>query len=94
MLLHEGQYLDEVMRNIEAFLTDSQKNVTGDVWVSLHPYRFAIDGISSPHDLMNAHFGSYGEMNKGWTADDAKGFIKIVSNSTKIHQAVNTKDHD
>lgn len=94
MLLHEGQYLDEVMRNIEAFLEDSQKNVSGDVFVSLHPYRFTIDGIKSEHDLMNASFGSYGEMNKGWTADDAKGFIKILSNSAKIHQAVNNIDHD
>lgn len=89
MLLHEGQFLDEAMRNIEAFLADSQKNVSGDVWVSLHPYRFVIDGIKSDHDLMSAKFGAYGEMNKGWTADDAKGFIKIMSNSAKIHQAVN-----
>ncbi|MBK5192067.1 MAG: argininosuccinate synthase [Flavobacteriaceae bacterium] len=91
MLLHEGNYLDEVMRNIEAFLIDSQKNVTGDVWVSLHPYRFAIDGIKSGHDLMNAEFGTYGEVNKAWTADDAKGFIKISSNAAKIHQSVNKK---
>ncbi|ETN95711.1 argininosuccinate synthase [Zhouia amylolytica] len=94
MLLHEGQYLDEAMRNIEAFLIDSQKNVSGDVWVSLHPYRFVIDGIKSEHDLMSAKFGAYGEMNKGWTAEDAKGFIKIMSNSAKIHQAVNKKSYD
>lgn len=93
MLLHEGNYLDEVMRNIEAFLTDTQKNVSGDVFVSLHPYRFELNGISSPHDLMNASFGSYGEMNKGWTADDAKGFIKIISNSGKIYNHVN-QQHD
>ncbi|MCW5515103.1 argininosuccinate synthase [Muriicola sp. Z0-33] len=93
MLLHEGNYLDEVMRNIEAFLTDTQKNVSGDVFVSLHPYRFELDGISSEHDLMNASFGSYGEMNKGWTADDAKGFIKILSNPGKISNHVNN-DHD
>ncbi|SNY94535.1 argininosuccinate synthase [Flagellimonas pacifica] len=89
MLLHEGNYLDEVMRNIEAFLTDTQKNVTGDVFLSLHPYRFELNGVSSPHDLMNASFGSYGEMNKGWTADDAKGFIKILSNPGKIANHVN-----
>ena len=91
MLLHEGNYLDEVMRNIEAFMEDSQKNVSGEVWVSLHPYRFAIDGIKSAHDLMNAEFGTYGEVNKAWTADDAKGFIKISSNAAKIHQSVNKK---
>ena len=89
MLLHEGNYLDEVMRNIEAFLTDTQKNVSGAVFISLHPYRFELNGISSPHDLMNASFGSYGEMNKGWTADDAKGFIKILSNAGKIYNHVN-----
>ena len=89
MLLHEGNYLDEVMRNIEAFLTDTQKNVSGEVFVSLYPFQFRLDGIKSPNDLMNASFGSYGEMNKGWTADDAKGFIKILSNPGKISNHVN-----
>ncbi|MDT7829226.1 argininosuccinate synthase [Pricia sp. S334] len=89
MLLHEGNYLDEVMRNIEAFLTDTQKNVSGDVFVSLHPYRFELNGIESEHDLMSAAFGSYGEVNKGWTADDAKGFIKLLSNPGKIYNHVN-----
>ena len=93
MLLHEGNYLDEVMRNIEAFLTDTQKNVSGDVFVALFPFQFRLNGISSEHDLMNASFGSYGEMNKGWSADDAKGFIKILSNSGKIYNHVN-QDHD
>lgn len=89
MLLHEGNYLDEVMRNIEAFLTDTQKNVSGDVFVSLYPFQFRLNGISSKHDLMNASFGSYGEMHKGWTADEAKGFIKILSNAGKIYNHVN-----
>jgi len=92
MLLHEGNYLDEVMRNIETFLSDTQKNVTGDVYISLHPYRFLIEGIQSEHDLMNAKFGSYGEMNKGWTAEQAKGFIKLSSNAVKIHQSVNNPE--
>ncbi len=89
MLLHEGNYLDAVMRNIEAFLTDTQKTVSGDVFVGLYPFQFRLNGISSKHDLMNASFGSYGEINKGWTADDAKGFIKILSNSGKIYNHVN-----
>jgi len=89
MLLHEGNYLDPVMRNIEAFLTDAQKTVSGDVFVGLYPFQFRLLGISSEHDLMNASFGSYGEMNKGWTAGDAKGFIKILSNSGKIYNYVN-----
>ena len=84
MLLHEGQYLDEVMRNLEAFLADTQRHVSGTVYIRLHPYRFELEGIESPNDLMNASFGSYGEMNKGWTADEAKGFIKILSNPGKI----------
>lgn len=89
MLLHEGQYLDEVMRNIEAFLTDTQRHVSGEVFLTLYPYRFELNGIQSDHDLMNASFGSYGEMNKGWTAEEAKGFIKILSNSAKISNHVN-----
>jgi argininosuccinate synthase len=89
MHLHEGQYLDPVMRNIEAFLESSQKQVSGDVIVSLKPYRFSIDGISSPHDLMNAKYGSYGELNSGWTADEAKGFIKINGNQNRIYHQVN-----
>lgn len=89
MLLHEGNYLDEVMRNIEAFLLDTQKNVSGHVFITLHPYRFELNGIESDHDLMNASFGSYGEMNKGWTAEEAKGFIKILSNPGKIANHVN-----
>tara|TARA_R110002110_G_scaffold375640_5_gene585407 strand:- start:1556 stop:2743 length:1188 start_codon:yes stop_codon:yes gene_type:complete len=89
MHLHEGQYLDPVMRNIEAFLESSQKQVSGDVMVSLKPYHFSIDGISSPHDLMNTKFGSYGEVNKDWTADEAKGFIKINGNQNRIYHQVN-----
>jgi argininosuccinate synthase len=89
MLLHEGQYLDPVMRDLEAFMQSTQETVNGDVLLTLHPYRFTLDGVNSPNDLMNASFGSYGEMNKGWSADDAKGFIKILSNQNKIHQHVN-----
>ena len=93
MLLHEGNYLDEVMRNIEAFLTDTQRNVSGEVSVSLHPYRFELNGITSGNDLMNASFGNYGETNKAWSADDAKGFIKILSNPGKIASHI-TKNYD
>jgi argininosuccinate synthase len=91
MHLHEGQYLDPVMRDIEAFLQSSQAKVSGDVTVSLKPYHFSLDGISSKHDLMSAKFGSYGEENKAWTADDAKGFIKILGNQNKIYQQVNSE---
>ena len=87
--LHEGLYLDPIMRDMEAFLESSQKQVSGDVAVTLKPYHFSLDGITSKHDLMNAKFGSYGEENKGWTADDAKGFIKIYGNHSKIYNQVN-----
>ncbi|WP_248724143.1 argininosuccinate synthase [Seonamhaeicola sp. ML3] len=90
MHLHEGQYLDPVMRDIEAFLSNSQEKVSGDVIVTLKPYHFSLDGITSEHDLMSAKFGSYGEENKAWTADDAKGFIKIIGNQNKIYQQVNS----
>ncbi len=90
MHLHEGQYLDPVMRDTEAFLENSQAKVTGDVYVTLKPYHFQLDGIASKHDLMNAKFGSYGEENKAWTAEDAKGFIKILGNQNKIYQQVNS----
>lgn len=79
------------MRNIEAFLQSSQDKVSGEVTVSLKPYHFSLDGISSSHDLMNAKFGSYGEMNKGWTADEAKGFIKILGNQNRIYHQVNSE---
>ncbi|MDZ7682220.1 MAG: argininosuccinate synthase [Fodinibius sp.] len=92
MMLHEGQYLDPVMRNIEGFLEGTQDTVTGTVKVRLHPYRFTIEGISSPNDLMNAKFGDYGEMNKAWSGDDVKGFAKILSNQINIHQSVNSYD--
>ncbi|WP_047550851.1 argininosuccinate synthase [Psychroserpens sp. Hel_I_66] len=91
MHLHEGQYLDPVMRNMEAFLQSSQDQVSGDVFITLKPYHFSLDGIKSKHDLMNAKFGSYGEENKGWTADEAKGFIKILSNQNKIYHQVNSE---
>ena len=90
MLLHEGQYLDEVMRNIEVFLESTQKNVTGIVFVTLQPYRFTLEGIDSPNDLMQSDFGQYGETNKAWSAEEAKGFIKITANANKIF---NLKNH-
>jgi len=94
MLFHEGQFLDPVMRNIETFLEDTQKNVTGIVTVTLKPYHFSLDGIESEHDLMNSKFGQYGEINNAWTADDAKGFIKILGNAQSIYSQVNSIDYD
>ena len=89
MLLHEGNYLDPVMRNIEVFLEDAQKTVTGDVTVKLKPYQFILEGIDSDFDLMKSDFGQYGEMNNNWTSEDAKGFIKIYGNANKIYHNIN-----
>jgi argininosuccinate synthase len=86
--MHEGQILDPVMRDIEAFLENSQQNVTGDVFVQLMPYRFQVIGIESKFDLMSSKFGKYGEMNTGFTGDDVRGFSKIFGNQTSIYQAV------
>ena len=89
--LHEGQILDPVMRDIEAFLENSQQHVTGKVFVELMPYRFQILGIESPFDLMSSKFGKYGEMNTGWTGEDVRGFSKIFGNQTAIYYQVNNE---
>jgi len=86
--LHEGQIMDAAMRDIEAFFESSQQRVTGEVFVQLMPYRFMIAGIESPYDLMSSKFGSYGEMNKGWTGEDVRGFSKIFGNQNNIYQQV------
>lgn len=86
--LHEGQILDPVMRDIESYLENSQRNVTGEVFVQLMPYRFIVTGIESPFDLMSSKFGKYGEMNNGWSGDDVRGFSKIFGNQTMIYHQV------
>ncbi len=91
MFLHEAMYQEPVMRNIETFLESSQENVTGKVFIKLLPYHFELQGIESEHDLMNSGFGEYGETVKAWSADDIKGFTKILSNPLKIYNAVNKK---
>jgi len=88
--VHEGQFLDPVMRNIETFLSETQANVSGTVKVHLAPYRFHVIGIESKHDLMSSKFGSYGEMNNAWSGEDVKGFSKIFGNQTMIYHKVNS----
>ena len=90
--LHEGQYLDPVMRDIEAYLTSTQQQVTGEVKIQLFPYRFQILGIESANDLMSSKFGKYGEMNLGWTGDDVRGFSKIFGNQTMIYHQVKAEN--
>ena len=86
--LHEGQIMDAAMRDIEAFFENSQQHVTGDVFVELRPYHFMVAGIESPFDLMNSKFGSYGEMNNGWSGEDVRGFSKIFGNQNNIYALV------
>ncbi len=91
--LHEGQILDPVMRDIEAFLQSSQQHVTGEVFAQLQPYRFQITGIESEYDLMNSKWGKYGEMNSGWTGEDVRGFSKIFGNQTAMwHQLKESRE--
>ncbi len=91
MMLHEGQFLDPVLRDIESYLKHSQQYVTGSVTVRLMPGAFRIDGIESVHDLMSPEFAAYGEMNLGWTGQDVRGFAKIMANQSRIYHAVNKK---
>lgn len=92
--LHEGQYLDPVLRDIEAFFDSTQHNVSGKVFVTLHPYRFVLNGIESAYDLMSSKFGSYGEINKTWSGEDVKGFAKIFGNQNSIYQNINATVHE
>jgi len=92
MFLHEAQYLEPVMRDIEKFLESSQQNVTGTVIVKLRPYSYTLVGVESPFDLMKTDFGEYGEINRAWSADDVKGFTKILGNQMKIFYNVQKRN--
>ena len=92
MFLHEAQYLEPVMRDIEKFLESSQQNVTGKVTVKLRPYSYTLVGVDSTFDLMKTDFGEYGEVNRAWSADDVKGFTKILGNQMKIFYNVQKRN--
>ncbi|MCK4747382.1 MAG: argininosuccinate synthase [Bacteroidales bacterium] len=94
MFIHEAQYLEPVMRDLEKFLESSQKNVTGQVTVRLRPYSYSVTGVESPFDLMNADFATYGEMNRAWTAGEVDGFTKNLGNQQRIWYAVNGNDEN
>lgn len=93
MFLHESQYLEPVMRDMEKFLESSQRNVTGTVEITLRPYSYTLVGVDSPFDLMKTDFGEYGEVNKAWSADDVKGFTKILGNQMKIYHSVQARNN-
>ena len=93
MFLHESQYLEPVMRDIEAMLQESQRNVNGTAILELRPLSFSTVGVESEDDLVKTKFGEYGEMQKGWTAEDAKGFIKVLSTPLRVYYT-NHKDEE
>ncbi len=92
MMLHEGNYLEPTMRWMESLLNESQKHVSGDVMLTLHPYRYTLNGISSIHDLMKAKSGIYGEENSAWTSDEAKGFIQLLSISNQNYYSIHKEE--
>ena len=92
MFLHESQYLEPVMRDIEAMLESSQRNVTGTAILKLMPKHFETVGVDSPNDLVKNKLGEYGEVQKGWTAEDAKGFIKVTSTPLRAYYASHPKE--
>lgn len=93
MFLHESQYLEPVMRDMEKFLENSQRNVTGTVEIILRPLSYTLVGVDSTYDLMKTDFGEYGEVNKAWSADDVKGFTKILGNQMKIYYNVQKRNN-
>ncbi len=94
MFLHESQYLEPVMRDIEAMLETSQRHVNGTAILELRPLGFSTVGVDSPDDLVKTKFGEYGETQKGWTADDAKGFIKVLSTPLRVFYANHPDDEN
>ena len=92
MFVHGAEYLDPVMRGIEAYLDESQRNVTGRVIIKLRPYSYVLVGVESDYDLMKTSFGEYGELSRAWTADDVKGFTKIMGNQMKIYHDVQNRN--
>ena len=91
MFLHEAQYLDPTMRDMEAFLESTQQHVSGTVEITLTPQNYKLVGVESEYDLMKTDFGEYGEVNKAWSADDVKGFTTILANPMKIYYNVTAR---
>ena len=94
MFLHESQYLEPVIPDIEAMLTSSQRNVTGTAILRLRPYGFDTVGVDSPNDLQRSKLGEYGETQSGWTADEAKGFIKLMSTPLRVYYGIHPDEKE
>ena len=93
MFLHESQYLEPVMRDVEAMLESSQRNVNGVVELLLRPYTYEMIGVDSPNDLVKTDFGEYGEVGKGWTAEDVKGFTRVLSTPLRVYYTNQKKNN-
>jgi argininosuccinate synthase len=85
-LVHEGQLLDPVCRDIEALFVSSQERVTGEVRLLLRPGSLFVEGVASAYSLMAASRGVYGESAGEWTAADALGFSKIAALTGMFHR--------
>jgi argininosuccinate synthase len=90
--VHEAQFFEPALRDIERYLEHTQKRVTGTVRMRLEPYRCSVAGVASPYDLMSPKFGRYGEMNLGWTGEDVRGFARILANQTAMYYALGSDD--
>ncbi|MBQ9559046.1 MAG: argininosuccinate synthase [Bacteroidaceae bacterium] len=88
MFLHESQYMEPVMPDIEAMLTSSQRNVSGTVILRLRPRGFELVGVDSENDLLKSPLGEYGEAQRGWTPEEAKGFIKLMSTPLRVYYGI------
>jgi argininosuccinate synthase len=77
--LHEGQYFDPALRDIEALITSSQARVTGETRIRLAPGRFQVVGTRSPHSMMDRSVATYGEENRLWTGDEARSYARIAA---------------
>lgn len=99
-LLHEANYFDPVMRDIEAMIDSSQKHVTGEVKIKLFKGNIIIEGYKSPYSLMNPEVAIYGEENTLWNGEEAAGFAKIyglqsilAANAKKIGEEYEKSNH-
>ena len=88
MFLHESQYMEPVMPDIEAMLTSSQRHVSGTVILRLRPRGFELVGVDSENDLLKSPLGEYGEAQRGWTPEEAKGFIKLMSTPLRVYYGI------
>jgi argininosuccinate synthase len=84
-LVHEGLHLEPAARDIEALLASSQARVTGEVSLLFRPGSLFVDGVVSPHSLLAATKGKYGEAAGEWSAADALGLARMKALAGMLH---------